>query len=109
MAIDNKSDTPDECSSNAEPHRMYSIAETARRLGVCRQIVSGLIERAGLPAHRLPSINGSRPMTRIDPEDLRNWSANFKEITKSFSQQAKANYAKPRSKRAPAEKKRKWF
>ena len=108
MSKNKKKVVSEECS-NPEPHRMYSITETARRLGVCRQVVSGLIERAGLPAYRLPSINGNRPMTRIDPEDLRNWSANFRETTKSFSQRDQGKNVKPKSKRAPSTKKRKWF
>ena len=108
MSKNKKKATPEECS-NPDPHRMYSIAEIARKLGVCRQVVSGLIDKAGLPARRLPSINGSRPMTRIDPEDFRIWSANLKEITKSFSQQDQGKNLKPKSKRAPSETKRKWF
>ena len=108
MSKNNKKPAPEECS-NPEPHRMYNISETVRELGVCRQVVSGLIERAGLPARRLPSINGTRPMTRIDPEDLRKWSASFKEVTKPFSQRDQKKNMKPKSKRATTERKRNWF
>ncbi len=56
---------------------MLDVDAVADLYGVSRSTVYRWIKTEGLPAYRLPSGRGSRPITRIDPDKLNEWRDSY--------------------------------